>query len=404
MSSTTAAAGQNQTLQPPGFLSAYAAAWSGGAIAYTPFLTLLLPVRFSELAGLDDVHWLALCATIGAVAASLSNIFWGWLSDGSLASGGRGRKVFIAIGLIGTALASGAIASAKTPLSLVGAVAVWQTMLNLLLGPLASYAADSVSSRQKGRLGGMMSFGPAAAALTTIAISLLPVDLGDQLALIMLVVALCVAPLLARPTAQPLGAELDAAETIHAPNYDRRTMTLLWLARLLVQVAEALLFLFIYYYLRSVSGGKLSMFDYGWTSVVVQFAAIPVTLTIGRRCDRSGRRRTALLGTLALVGLGLTGMATLHSWSLIVICYGLFLMGSNSFLALHSAVVMQELPDPRHFGRDLGIFNLTNTLPSLTTPLLAALIIGRFGYETMMGLLALVMLAPMLFVSLLRIR
>ena len=69
--------------QPLGLLVAYALAWAGGCIAYTPFLTVLLPQRLTVLAGTGDVRWLGLIATVGAVAASLGNIFWGWLSAGS---------------------------------------------------------------------------------------------------------------------------------------------------------------------------------------------------------------------------------------------------------------------------------------------------------------------------------
>ena len=56
----------------------------------------------------------------------------------------------------------------------------------------------------------------------------------------------------------------------------------------------------------------------------------------------------------------------------------------------------KQLPDPRHFGRDLGLFNLTNTLPSLISPLLAALVIGQFGYQALLGILAAMMLLPAL--------
>jgi MFS family permease len=63
------------------FLWAYALAFAGGAIAYTAFLTLLLPLRWTEIAGRSDVGWLGLSATIGAIFASLGNIFWGWVSD-----------------------------------------------------------------------------------------------------------------------------------------------------------------------------------------------------------------------------------------------------------------------------------------------------------------------------------
>jgi len=54
---------------------------AGAAIAYVPFLTVLLPVRITDMAGASDVQWLAYVTFAGAIAASLGNILFGWLSD-----------------------------------------------------------------------------------------------------------------------------------------------------------------------------------------------------------------------------------------------------------------------------------------------------------------------------------
>ena len=60
---------------------------------------------------------------------------------------------------------------------------------------------------------------------------------------------------------------------------------------------------------------------------------------------------------------------------------------------------MQQLTNPRHHGRDLGLFNLTNTLPALVTPLIAVSVIGAIGYSGLLGLLAAVMIIPALLVA-----
>ena len=45
----------SQERQPLWFLLLLALAVAGGAVAYVPFLTVLLPVRISELMGGEDV-------------------------------------------------------------------------------------------------------------------------------------------------------------------------------------------------------------------------------------------------------------------------------------------------------------------------------------------------------------
>src|SRR3546814_3539149 len=76
-----------------------------------------------------------------------------------------------------------------------------------------------------------------------------------------------------------------------------------------------------------------------------------------------------MLATIVTAG-GLLVMALFPEWPSAVAGYGLFAIGSAVFLGLHSAYAMQILPSPAHRGRDLGILNLTNTLPALLGPAL----------------------------------
>src|SRR3546814_13355374 len=58
--------------QSLGFLLLYALAWAGGAMAYVPFLTILLPARMTALVGVSDVEYLGYVTFCGAVAARLA--------------------------------------------------------------------------------------------------------------------------------------------------------------------------------------------------------------------------------------------------------------------------------------------------------------------------------------------
>ena len=89
-------------LQSRRFLWLYALASAGGSIAYVPFLTILLPMRVTAMAGTDDVAWLAYATFFGAIAASLSGIAFGWASDAT-----RRRVPWIAGGLLLSSLLLG---------------------------------------------------------------------------------------------------------------------------------------------------------------------------------------------------------------------------------------------------------------------------------------------------------
>ena len=58
------------------------------------------------------------------------------------------------------------------------------------------------------------------------------------------------------------------------------------------------------------------------------------------------------------------------------------------FLAQHSAQTLRVLPRADRRGRDLGLFNLTNTLPSLIMPWFALILVPYAGFSSLFVLLA----------------
>jgi hypothetical protein len=58
------------------------------------------------------------------------------------------------------------------------------------------------------------------------------------------------------------------------------------------------------------------------------------------------------------------------------------------FLALHTSQTLRVLPRPHTRGRDLGIFNLTNTVPSLIMPWLTLALVPAYGFDALFLLLA----------------
>lgn len=151
--------GDGEGRQPLGFLLLYALAYTGGVIAYAPFLTLVLPSRVTELVGQDDIVWLGYMIFGGAVAASASGIIFGWLSDRT-----QSRRAWIAAGLAITTGLQLAMVGCDTIAGLLWLVVAWQVALNMLLVPLIAWAGDLVPDGQKGLLGGLLAFAPALGA------------------------------------------------------------------------------------------------------------------------------------------------------------------------------------------------------------------------------------------------
>jgi MFS family permease len=369
------------------FMYLYALAVSGGAVAYIPFLTILLPVRATELAGDNALNMLAIAAFAGAIAASLANIGFGWASDVT-----RTRRPWILTGLVLSSSLLLAIPLATSSAMLIALIVFWQIGLNMMLAPLAAWAGDSIPDSQKGLLGGLLALAPALGALSGAFVTLQGfTPFEDREALVAILVVLMVGPvlLLGKPTQMPhlMQRTIDADPLDDRVVATRRAAIRMWLARLLVQIAEASLFAFLLLWFRSLDS------DFGENEAANIFAlvlglAVFLALAAGRWSDRANRPILPLVWGSAIAAAGLLIMSFAPSLPFAIAGYVAFGLASSVFLALHTSQTLRVLPRPQTRGRDLGIFNLTNTVPSLIMPWLTLALVPAYGFDALFLLLA----------------
>lgn len=385
------------------FLALYALAAAGGSASYAPFLTVILPLRVTEIAGDDAVRVLSYIAFVGAIAASLSNIAFGWLSDRT-----RNRTGWIIGGMTLSCALLIAMRFVATVPEMLALIFVWQMALNMMLNPLSAWAGDCVPDRQKGTLGGLLSLAPGVGALAGALVTIPGLADGkDRLVLIAAVVAALVLPVLVWGRPKPMrhlmvdrekGAADPALPEPRAPAVWR-----MWLARLLVQIAEAALFAFLFVWLSGVDDAVTDNTVAALFTLVL-FCSVPVAIFAGRWSDRKGRPIFPLILAIAVCVVGLVGMAGAGSAVAGFASYGVFGVAAAVFLALHTSQTLRVLPKPRHRGRDLGIFNLTNTIPSLIMPGLTLALIPLFGFDALFLVLAALVAAAGFLLAPLRLR
>ncbi len=370
----TARATVGTARQPTRFLWLYALAYAGGVIAYAPFLMLVLPARVSELAGAEHIRWLGYIVFAGAVAASISGLVSGWLSDRL-----RGRRGCVAAGLVATILLQLAMMRCETITALLWMVVAWQVALNLMLVPLIAWAGDIVPDAQKGVLGGLLSIAPPLGALSG---AVLPGggELGVKLAIIAAMTAVMMLPLLlfgARGSEPGWPSAASRSATLRGHMASARLR--MWLARLLMQLSGAGLAAYFYFWLRELDphledGGKSVLFAAG---LAISVAA---AIGLGRFVDHHGQgfrvlACLALFASAALFAMALPGTAGKAK-----LAYVLFAAANATFLALHAAQMLRVLPDAAIRGRGIGVFNLTNTAPSLIMPWIAISVVPGSGF------------------------
>lgn len=370
----------------PAFLLIFALANVGGVIAYLPLLTLLLPVKVEGLGGEARIGVFAACATAGAVAASASNILFGWLSDRSLRRGG-GRRRWMAGGIVATAITYAGVALATTPGGIVAAIVVFQLAVNALLAPMMATMAEEIPDAQKGLAGGLLSLGaPAASAFSAVLVGTASASEAGRLALVPVVTGMCTLPLLL--TRQRLAVEEG---TVHAPPPPRRDLVVAGVSRLLVQIAAVVTQAYLLYYFESFlpagERGDLPV-RIGHLLTLAFVVPLPFALLLGRLSDLTRRRKPFLLLAAGVAVIGLIGMAVARGWVAGALAFGVYTMGSAVFVALHAAFAMQLLPNPRHRGRDLGFLNLANTAPSLLGPPLTWWLASPQDFSAVMVMLA----------------
>ena len=381
----------NSAKQSKQFLYLYALAMAGGSIAYIPFLTILLPVQAVNIAGKNALNLLAYAAFFGAISASIANIGFGWLSDRS-----KSRRRWIVAGLIGSSALLPAMQIATGPIILIAMIICWQISLNMMLAPLSAWAGDCVPDAQKGLLGGLLALAPALGALSGTLVTLDGfASMDGRLLWVSALVLVLVCPVLifGKPVPMPqLNAPQFAAENFQPQNDARhaaqnRDMVMrMWLARFLVQIAEASLFAFLLLWFKSLDP------DFGENRASTIFTAVLgvaviFSLMVGRWSDRTDRPILPLALCCGLAALGLAIMSMAPSMLVAILGYVVFGVGSNIFLALHSSQTLRVLPSRRTRGRDLGIFNLTNTVPSLIMPWLTLALVPTYGFSALFILL-----------------
>ncbi|WP_296199872.1 MFS transporter [Sphingorhabdus sp.] len=365
----------------------YALAVSGSAVAYMPFLTILLPLRATDISGTDALGLLAIAAFLGAIAASMGNIVFGWASD---KTGERRPWIWAGLGLSSALLLT--TAYAKSPAALIAIIILWQFGLNMMLAPLTAWAGDSIPDSQKGFLGGLLALAPAMGALSGVFVTMndtVPSEYREMTIAMLVIVMVSPVLIFGRPISMPalMSVPTDQKIDLVQSAVTRHAAVKMWIARLLVQIAEASLFAFLLLWFRSVDP------DFGENDAANIFAlalgmAVFIALAVGRWSDRENRPIFPLICGAAAASAGLIIMSVSASLPVAIAGYVVFGLASSLFLALHSSQTLRVLPRPHTRGRDLGIFNLTNTVPSLIMPWLTLAMVPAYGFGGLFLVLA----------------
>jgi len=393
-----------QTVQPvtpfKRLVSALVISNAAATIALMPPIILLLTLKLSAITPDNVAGALALVTGIGAFVAMIFNPVAGAIGDRTRFQFGR-RRTWILTGAIlgGVSLVGIGLATEVWQIAILWALA--QASFNFQLSANNALVAEQVEESRRGSISGLLGAIPATAPL--IGISLMN-EMSQQseiakwtvLAIIGVIGAI-IAVILLRDGRYRVPAKEKNGKTkffLWKIIPDPRKFPAFgsaWITRfLLLSCTSAGVFNSVYLAERfRFSPAELSSKIMG-TSIVSTFLVLVFSVIGGVVSDHLRRQKPFVIVAGILMGLSLILQGFAPSFTVVLIAIVLMGIGSGLFSAVDMALMTRVLPNKENAAKDLGVFNIANTLPQSIIPAVAPLLLSLGGYEiffSFMGIL-----------------
>lgn len=359
-----------------------------GLLNFGLYLTVMMPALFSlpyKVQTLDPegkTLSLGIVATIGAVVSLIAGPAAGVLSDRTHSRWGR-RRPWLLAGVAVSILGSIVVAVAPSI-----AVVILGWVIVCLGGSGAAAAitpivAERIPERQRGTVGAIVG-------IATQLAGVLGYTIGGMLTGSMVVLFLVpwgVLALLA--LVWSIAIKEEAVEIPHTTLLQtfrlmvfnprkQPDFALVWLGKLLMQLALAFLTTYQLYFLGDRLG--FTPEEAGQRLALVGGIGIVVTMTFavisGILSDKLARRKIFIMISAALAAVGLSLMAFTDGFGVFFAAVMFILGAAGMFGSVDVAMASDLVPERDQAGRWMTIYNLAATLPSAIAPLMGAALLA----------------------------
>ncbi|WP_030758254.1 MFS transporter [Streptomyces griseus] len=346
--------------------------------------------RFAPGAGLSKEALLAWVTGAGAVVSLVANPLFGAVSDRTVSRHGR-RTPWIVAGAAGGALSLLLLGAAGTVGVLFLGWCLVQLTLNAAFAAVTAAVPDRVPRWQRGAVGGWLGAAQILGVVGGTGLATAAGGVGAGYAACAAFTLLGVAPYVLRhPDLRLSEADRPAwswrgfAAGFRLSPRAHPDLAWAWLTRFLINLGNALVLLYLFYYLRD----RLHHADPG-SGVLVLTAVNGVTLLAtvvvgGVWSDRTGRRKPFVLWSGVLMAAATGLLAGWPTWTGALVAAALLGIGFGVFTSVDFALMTDVLPAALDRGKDLGVVNIANSLPQVAAPALAAPLVNHLGgYRTL---------------------
>lgn len=333
---------------------------------------------------------LALVTGVGAAVSTVLNPLWGAFSDRTILRIGR-RLPWVLGGLAGGVVAMLLLAAAQSVWTMVLAWALAQAALNAMLAAITATVPDQVPVRQRGAVGGWLAIAQTAGVVAGSGIAAATGSIAAGYLTIAGVLVLVSLPYLfdSRDLALPASARRPFSArqffgSMWVSPREHPDFAWAWITRFLMNLGNALVILYMLYYLKDAIGLTDKQAEDGVFVLTALYGGVTVVTAIlgGIWSDRIGRRKPFVIGSglIAAAALILLGFAS--TWTMAVTGGVILAIGFGTYTAVDFAMITQVLPAAFDRAKDLGVINIANALPQVLAPVVAALVLSlNLGYS-----------------------
>ncbi|ANS65147.1 major facilitator superfamily protein [Streptomyces lincolnensis] len=340
---------------------------------------------FAPGTGMSKETLLAWATGAGAVVSLAANPLFGALSDRTTARWGR-RSPWIVAGAAGGALSLLLLAGADGLWTMAAAWCLVQLTLNAAFAAVTAAVPDRVPRLQRGTVGGWLGAAQILGAVvgTGLATAAGGIAAGYAACAVFTLAGVLPYVLLHRDlrlavTDRPAWSSRSFVRGFWLSPRRHPDFAWAWLTRFLINLSNALVILYLLYYLRD----RLHHDD-PEQGVLILTAVNSVTLLAtvvvgGAWSDRVGRRKPFVLWSGVLMAAATGLLAGWQTWPSAIVVAALLGLGLGVFMSVDFALMTDVLPTALDRGKDLGVINVANALPQVAAPALAAPIVTHLG-------------------------
>ena len=360
-------------------------------------LQILLASQAEDFApgtGMSKETMLAWVTGAGAVVSLVANPLFGALSDRTSASWGR-RTPWIVAGAAGGALSLLLLAGAGGVWTMAAGWCLVQLTLNAAFAAVTAAVPDRVPRLQRGSVGGWLGAAQVLGVVGGTGLATLTGGVGGGYAACAVFTLVGVLPYVLRhkdlrlPVSdRPAFAWRPFLNSFWLSPRRHPDLAWAWLTRFLINLSNALVLLYLLYYLRD----RLH-YDDPEQGVLILTAVNGVTLLAtvvvgGVWSDRVGRRKPFVVWSGVLMAVATAALAGWQTWPGAIVAAAVLGIGFGVFTSVDFALMTDVLPKAMDRGKDLGVINVANALPQVAAPVLAAPIVTYLGGYRVLYLVA----------------